>query len=25
VDQGIRDQGCDKMTYISPPLPMYAR
>jgi hypothetical protein len=25
VDQGIKDQGCDRMTYISPPLPRYAR
>ena len=25
VDQGITEQGCDGMTYISPPLPTYAR
>jgi 2,4'-dihydroxyacetophenone dioxygenase len=25
VDQGIRDQGCVRMTYISPSLPGYAR
>jgi 2,4'-dihydroxyacetophenone dioxygenase len=25
VDQGIKDQGCDKMTYIAAPVPKYAR
>ncbi|MEL0168365.1 MAG: 2,4'-dihydroxyacetophenone dioxygenase family protein [Pseudomonadaceae bacterium] len=25
VDQGIKDQGADKMTYITPPIPTYAR
>jgi hypothetical protein len=25
VDQGIRDQGCDQMTYITAPLPKCAR
>jgi hypothetical protein len=25
VDHGIKDQGCDKMTYITAPLPKYAR
>jgi 2,4'-dihydroxyacetophenone dioxygenase len=25
VDQGIKDQGCGQMTYISAPVPTYAR
>jgi hypothetical protein len=25
VDQGIKDQGCDQMTYIAAPVPTYGR